>query len=324
MSRARALALALLLPLGGSAGQAARIHDFQPAGGAVLPGGVAVSSLRVANTGGAGARFWVGYSVQDPAGRWHDVAPRSFPLAPGERSAPVRLGWRVPSTAAPGPYRVAMAVWSARPGSAGALRLASAARAGAFRVFRRHDAGAALRPPAWSAGEHALGRGRVSARNTAYRDDGVHLRLPARSCDGAEIRSADRLGFGSYAARMKAADAPGSITAFFLYEDVPGDNDEIDVEIVGRRLLVGTWVAGRQTNRDSLELPFDPAAGFHEYRIDFHPGRVAFLIDGAEVQRWTRALPTHPMRLMVNAWWPRWLTPPPAATGHAEVDWVRY
>ena len=322
MSRGRALALALLVPLGSSA--QVRIEGFQPAGGALLPGGVAVSSLRIANNGGAGARLWVGYSVQDPAGRWHDVPARPVRLGAGERSAPVRLGWRVPATPAPGPYRVAMAVWSAPPGSANAHRLASAGRAGAFRVFRRHEAGAALRPPAWSAGEHALGRGRVRARNTVYGRDGVHLRLPARSCDGAEIRGAERVGVGSYAARMKAADAPGSITAFFLYEDVPGGNDEIDVEIVGRRLLVGTWVAGRQTNRDSLDLPFDPAAGFHEYGIDYQPGAVAVTVDGREVRRWTERLPRRPMRLMANAWRPVWL---PCARGSATraavVEWIR-
>ena len=102
---------------------------------------------------------------------------------------------------------------------------------------------------------------------------------------------------------------------------------EIDIEIVNvppARVILATWAGGEITNRAELPLPFDPAADFHEYRIDFHPGRVAFLIDGAEVRRWTRALPPHPMRLMVNAWWPRWLTPPPAASGHAEVEWVRY
>lgn len=327
MSRARALALALLVPLAGHAAPRARIEGFQPAGGALLPGGAAVSTLRVVNTGTAGARFWVGYSVRGPAGDWHDVPATPIQLGPGERSAPVRRSWRVPRAPRPGPYRVEMAVWSAPPHEPRALRLAGAGRAGAFRVFRRHEAGAALRPPAWTAGEHPLGRGRVRARNTAFGRGGVHLRLPEGSCDGAEIRGAERVGFGSYAARMKAADAPGSITAFFLYEDVPGGNDEIDVEIVHGprpRLLVGTWVSGRQTNRDSVDLPFDPAAGFHEYGIDFHPGAVAVTLDGRELRRWTENLPRNPMRLMANAWWPVWL---PCTHGSAAraavVEWIR-
>jgi hypothetical protein len=326
-----ALLLAIALPVAhdraAAAQSAVRITAFDPPAGTLFPGDEAAARVRVRNDGPRADTFWIGYSVQDPAGRWHDVASLAVALAPGEESAPVPRVWRVPPGAPTGPHRVVAAVWSSPPERPGAVRLATADRPAAFTVFRRHDDFAALVTARWRRGRHALGRGHVVPANVAVQEGRLRLTVSAEGHRGAELRTRTRHLHGSYAVRMRTAPVPGTVTALFLYQDVPEGNDEIDIEIVNvppARVILATWVAGEITNRAELPLPFDPAAGFHEYRIDFHPGRVAFLIDGAEVQRWTRALPAHPMRLMVNAWWPRWLTPPPAATGSAEVDWIRY
>jgi hypothetical protein len=326
-----ALLLALALPVAHAAAApvppAARITAFDPPAGTRFPGEEAAARVRVRNDGPRAATFWIGYSVRDPAGRWHDVAARAVTLAAGEESAPVARSWRVPADAATGPHRVVVAVWSAPPERPGAARLATEDRPAAFTVFRRHDDFAALDTARWRRGRHALGRGHVVPGNVAVAGGTLRLTVSAEPHRGAELRTRTRHLHGSYAVRMRSAPVPGTITALFLYQDVPEGNDEIDIEIVNvppARIILATWVAGEITNRAELPLPFDPSAGFHEYRIDFHPGTVAFLVDGAEVQRWTRALPTNPMRLMVNAWWPRWLTSPRSATGFAEVDWIRY
>ncbi|HEY0154242.1 MAG TPA: glycoside hydrolase family 16 protein [Longimicrobium sp.] len=325
-----ALLLTLALPVAhdsAAAQPAARITAFQPPAGTRFPGQEGVAVVRVRNDGPRADTFWIGYSVQDPGGRWHDVASRAITLAAGKESAPVARGWTVPADATTGPHRVVAAIWSSPPERPGAVRLATADRPAAFTVFRRHHEFAVLDTARWSRGRHPLGRGRVVPGNVTVDGDNLRLTVASDGHRGAELRTRTRHLHGSYAVRMRTAPVPGTVTALFLYQDVAEGNDEIDIEIVNvppARVILATWVAGEITNRAELPLPFDPAAGFHEYRIDFHPGRVAFLIDGAEVQRWTRALPTHPMRLMVNAWWPRWLTPPPAAVGHAEVDWVRY
>lgn len=324
------LLLALAIPVAhdrAAAQSAARITAFDPPSGTLFPGHEAAARVRVRNDGPRADTFWIGYSIQDAAGRWHDVASRAVTLAPGEESAPVPRVWRVPPDAATGPHRVVTAVWSSPPEQPGAVRLATADRPAAFTVFRRHEDFAALDTARWSRGRHVLGRGRVVPANVAVQEGRLRLAVTSEGHRGAELRTRTRHLHGSYAVRMRSAPVPGTVTALFLYQDVAEGNDEIDIEIVNvppARVILATWVAGEITNRAELPLPFDPAAEFHEYRIDFHPGRVAFLIDGAEVRRWTRALPTHPMRLMVNAWWPRWLTPPPGASGHAEVDWVRY
>lgn len=161
----------------------------------------------------------------------------------------------------------------------------------------------------WRRESHALGRGWVRAENVA-RGGEVSLVLPAGGRDGAELRSAERFGFGAYTARMRTALAPGSISAFFLYQGGSDEADELDVEIPndgGRTVMFTTWVGGVQTHTVTLPLPFDPAAGDHEYRIDWRAGEVRFSVDGAMMQRWSDGVPHQPMYVMANAWWPNWM-----------------
>ncbi len=160
----------------------------------------------------------------------------------------------------------------------------------------------------WRAGEHPLGRGMLHPDNVSIQDGQLRLCLPAGTCDGAELRSRTRHLYGSYAARLQSCPAPGSITAFFLYQDVPGGNDEIDIEIVGgepHRAIVAAWVAGRQTHAATVSLPWNPSEAPHDYTIDFHPGQLSLYADGAPLARWTSGLPTgahagHAQRLVAD------------------------
>lgn len=167
------------------------------------------------------------------------------------------------------------------------------------------------RGAAWTASSHGLGRGCFDPANVVASEGGVRLVLPAGRCDGAEIASADRHSSGLFRARLRAADAPGSLTAFFLYEGVPGErNDEADVELFGDgswRVLFTTWVDGARTNHAEHVLPFDPRAGVHDYAIALRPGEVRFLVDDVEMARWREGVPRRPMRVLASAWWPVWL-----------------
>jgi len=49
-------------------------------------------------------------------------------------------------------------------------------------------------------GAHALGRGSVRADHVALGEGAASLTLPAGSFDGAEIRSVERFGYGTYSA----------------------------------------------------------------------------------------------------------------------------
>ncbi len=199
---------------------------------------------------------------------------------------------------------------------------------GTFHVYRTLHRFPRLDGTVWRAGEHPLGRGILHPDNVSIQDGQLRLCLPAGTCDGAELRSRERHLYGSYTARLQSCPAPGSITAFFLYQDVPGGNDEIDIEIVGgepHRAIVAAWAAGRQTQAATVPLPWDPSEAPHDYTIDFHPGQLSLHADGALLARWTSGLPTEPMRVMLNAWWPTWLPWTPSPVDRcARVDWVRW
>lgn len=161
---------------------------------------------------------------------------------------------------------------------------------------------------------HPLGRGVVRAENVALHGGTAALTLPAGCLDGAEIRGVERAGFGAYGARMRTSRAPGSLSAFFLYEGGSDIADELDVEIFNddsRRVMFTTWVAGVTTNTVTLTLPFDPAEGFHDYVIEWSPDEVCFAVDGAVMRRWRTGIPRNPMYVMANTWWPVWLSGPP-------------
>jgi beta-glucanase (GH16 family) len=183
-------------------------------------------------------------------------------------------------------------------------------------------------PSVWLPGQHTLGRGVLQATNVSATNGILALMLPAGTYEGAEIRSRDRRGPGVYEVRMRTPVAPGSLSAFFLYEFVARHNDEIDIEIFNdgtRRILLTTWVRGKQTNSVTLVLPFDPAAAFHDYRIEYGSARVAFYADGLLLHLFKTKLPRTQMYVMANTWWPTWLTgPQPTADVATEIDRVIY
>ena len=163
----------------------------------------------------------------------------------------------------------------------------------------------------WVAGANSLGRGRFDPANVRAGDDGVRLVLPAGRLDGGQVVSAGRYAEGRFRAEVRVARAAGSLSALFLYEDVPGEaNDELDVEVFGdgsRRVLLTAWVDGVRTRSAEHLLPFDPHDGVHEYGFDWRPGEARLVVDGRVLEHWSDGVPRRPMRLMANAWWPRWL-----------------
>jgi beta-glucanase (GH16 family) len=180
----------------------------------------------------------------------------------------------------------------------------------------------------WIAGDHALGLSVLSPANVSVSGGALLLRTPAGTRDGGEIRSVDTYASGSFSARLRCELPVGAICAFFLYEFVTGNrNDEIDIEIPAgtRRMFVTTWVRGRQTNHTALDLPFDPAAGFHEYAIDWSSGRASFLVDGVLVHTFRKRIPSRPMHVFANAWWPVWLSgSPPATDAFLTIDRISF
>jgi hypothetical protein len=310
------------LPQSDTQETAVEMAGFSPAGGTIAVGETAVSALRLRTRSATSARVWVGYSVRDAGGAWHDIPSLAVAVPAGD-TVRAALRWRVPAAAAPGPATVVMAAWDAPPETGTARRLLRAERVDAFVVAPARAAAGTAVVPAWTAGAHRLGRGRLRPANVRADGDGTRLVLPAGRPDGAQLASAGRHAQGSFRVRMRTARAPGSLSALFLYEDVPGHaNDEVDIEVFNDgsgRVLLSTWRDGRLTRSEERELGFDPSAAEHEYRIDWRPGEVRFLVDGRLLRAWRDGVPHRPMKLMANAWWPTWLEGAPPAADAATV-----
>lgn len=177
----------------------------------------------------------------------------------------------------------------------------------------------------WSSGVHELGRGRVDSLNVGIREGVLEIVTPAGTREGGEILSRAEYHHGAYMAALRCGTPRGTVCAFFLYEaDKRGRNDEIDIEVLAgtRELWLTTWARGRQTNHIRVDLGFDPADGVHSYGIEYRPRAVSFRVDGVFVRRFTSALPTRPMHVMANAWWPIWRDPG-GEGGTLSIDSIR-
>ena len=92
-----------------------------------------------------------------------------------------------------------------------------------------------------------------------------------------------------------------------------------------RRILFTTYAGGEQTNTVTKKLPFDPTEDFHEYRFDLTPDAAHFYADGMRLQTFREGLPTDPMKLLINAWFPTWLPgEKPEGDRYTYVDWVEH
>lgn len=307
----------------------AEITEFHPASGRYNAGDEATSLLRFKNTGREPGTFWVGYSVRDELGQWHDVPARRVELEAGKESALQYLDWEIPEEPPPpsGSYEVVAAVWSGKPGESGAKRLTDAAREDAFRVAGLEEDFISLDDDRWNVPSKTLGRGSLEPGNVRTESGRLALKIPSGTRAGGEVESRGLYQYGSYRARIKVADAPSSITGFFLYSP-PDFENEIDVEIYNdhsRRILFTTYAGGEQTNTVTKKLPFDPTEDFHEYRFDLAPDAAHFYADGMRLQTFREGLPTDPMKLLINVWFPAWLPgEKPEGDRYTYVDWVEH
>jgi beta-glucanase (GH16 family) len=177
----------------------------------------------------------------------------------------------------------------------------------------------------WVLSSRPFGHGAVDPANVSVAGGQLGIQLPASRLDGGEARTRALYGFGTYRARIRLADAPSSLTAFFLYR-APDYQQEIDIELYNdssRRIMLSTYSGGAQTNTRTLLLPFDATADYHEYEIDYRSGYVQFLVDGTALQTWTTGVPRSTMNVFVNAWFPSWLAgQAPATNRFTYVDWI--
>jgi beta-glucanase (GH16 family) len=179
----------------------------------------------------------------------------------------------------------------------------------------------------WYKSSHTLERTSFQPANIDIDNGNLRIKLPANTLTGGEICSAELYKYGTYSARMKLPNAPSSITGFFLYAG-PNLYNEIDIEIYNKpdgNIMFTTYADGKMQRTATKELGFDPTADFHEYTFDFYPDRLNFYVDGKLMQTWTDGMTTNSMHLLVNAWYPNWLSgTKPTSDQYLLVDWIKY
>jgi beta-glucanase (GH16 family) len=180
----------------------------------------------------------------------------------------------------------------------------------------------------WIKSDHVLGRTDFDPDNVLVSStEQLSLRIPADTTNGGEIESVEYYGHGTYRARIRTANAPSSITGFFLYRS-PDYAAEIDIEIyndgTGKVDFV-TYAGGQRTHYVQKDFRFDPSADFHTYRFDYTPGAVRFYVDNDLKQVWRDGIPQGSMKLLVNTWFPSWLEGiAPTTTRATRVEWISY
>jgi len=310
------------------------ITGFRPAEGTYRRGEKVHSELRVKNSGAETRAIWIGYSVRDAGGAWHDAdCTGPVSVAAGSISEFIRLAWSVPDEEkfAGGHFLVRMAIWSSRPGSPGAERLGCAEKAAAFyssnRLSEKKISISGIKFKVTPEKAKPLGnRGKLIRKNVEGAGGRAELTIARGSFDGGELHSASYFSYGTFAASIKTPGASGgnaavasaaepfrlkSVTGFFLFD--PLSEDEITVELFNdgsKRIWFSAFCRGEQTAHSEAVLEFDPSVDFHEYSIDYSPARVDFLVDARIVCSLPGAAERIPaegkMKIFFNSWFPSW------------------
>jgi hypothetical protein len=328
--------LLLIIPLSGCSSGiscvpsvAAEIVLFEPATGIFYPGDEVTSTLQFRNTGSEPLTFWIGYSVKSQSSEWYDVEAHPLSLGPKGLSLLQHKSWLVPEKEyVTGYYTVAMAVWDAEPGTAGAEQLDYREAIDSFQILTHIEQFDRFNRKLWEKSSHSLGKSYLDPDNVDIGDGYAKIKVPAGAKDGGEFGTKASFTHGTYRANIQVVPISGVVTGFFLYHGTGGNGDEIDIELYHEDewyVAFTTWSDGDMTGTEKKRLKFDPSAGFHEYRIDFYPEQVNFFVDDQQMYVFKSGLPDEPMRLLVNTWYPDWLYGhPPKKDMYTIVDWIQY
>jgi hypothetical protein len=123
--------------------------------------------------------------------------------------------------------------------------------------------------------------------------------------------------FGRFAAELRPAGIPGTVTGFFLHRN--GPRQEIDIEFLGKdtnKMLVNVFYNpgpegtkleyGYRGTPTLIDLGFDASESFHTYEIDWQPDAIRWRVDGNVVHErlpWAPTpIPDQPLELNFNLW----------------------
>ncbi|ROS59222.1 putative cell wall binding repeat protein [Frigoribacterium sp. PhB160] len=130
--------------------------------------------------------------------------------------------------------------------------------------------------------------------------------------------------YGRYSVRMKADQLKGYGTAFLLWDDENNwSNGEINFPegSLDGKTNAFNHVIGNPQNNDLAVGTGKTYADWHTYTIDWKPGSITYLLDGAVVAKTTTNVPTTPMHWVLQTATDG-STPAKDVSGHLQIDWV--
>jgi beta-glucanase (GH16 family) len=152
-------------------------------------------------------------------------------------------------------------------------------------------------------------------RNIQFDKDGMTLALEKTGgrppFSGSEYQRTAVYGYGRYEAVMRASNAPGAVSSFFIYTGPHyGDpHDEIDFECIGRDTHALHLTYFRHGESQSVNVPvrFDTAKADHLYAFEWSPDSIKWYVDGVKVHAVSAAtakvpIPTTSSHVIVNLW----------------------
>lgn len=124
-----------------------------------------------------------------------------------------------------------------------------------------------------------------------------------------EIQTRKRFGYGTYEARIKAADGSGLNSAFFTYIG-PTDkkpHDEIDFEVLGKntaKVQINQYVSAKGGNEFLADVPGGANQGFNDYAFVWEKDRLRYYINGELVHEVTDPanIPVNAQKIFFSLW----------------------
>ncbi len=159
--------------------------------------------------------------------------------------------------------------------------------------------------------------------------DGLLKCLVDKPKTSASIASNIQYGYGTYITRMKFPGTDQNLRGAFWLKDGTYGEEEIDIEYYGYMpssidltIYIGPGEIQLATKR--IDLGRNLAFDFHEWKIEYFPGKIIYYLDGVEIWRFADPkVPTRPMLIRIKADNPSW-RPDSISPGYTLSDYVTF
>ncbi len=164
-----------------------------------------------------------------------------------------------------------------------------------------------------------VNHGTLSAEHVDLSTGMLRLKLTQNVADGlatstgAEIRSKELFGYGTYvwvaraastSATPRGAGSAVSGTVFDVFNFINDSETEIDFEYQGQSpATLEMTNYSTVSHSQSTSTPVPGADGsFHEYKFVWSAARIEFYVDGTLVSTHTEHIPSAPAAVLINLW----------------------